>query len=89
MRLKGHKHEKFVAGIFTQIRPVWTGENETRPKTSKNKWLGFYIFILMAKYFLLAMSATALLLFRLFSSYDEKKLLFIASKYTSVGLGQR
>jgi hypothetical protein len=43
----------------------------------------------MAKYFLLAMSATALQLFRLFSSYDERKLLLIASKYTSVGPGQR
>jgi hypothetical protein len=30
---KGPKHEKFVAGIFAQIRPVWTGELETRPKT--------------------------------------------------------
>ncbi len=68
---------------------VWIGENETRPKTSKNKWLGHYFFILMAKYFLLAMSATALQLFCLFSSYDEKKFLKIASKYTSVGLGQR
>jgi hypothetical protein len=27
-------HEKFVAGIITQIRP-WIGELETRPKTSK------------------------------------------------------
>jgi hypothetical protein len=23
---KGPKHEKFNAGIYTQIRPVWTGE---------------------------------------------------------------
>jgi hypothetical protein len=30
------KHEKFVAGIFTQIRPVWIGELENRQKTSKN-----------------------------------------------------
>jgi hypothetical protein len=35
--LKGPKHEKFEAGIFfTQIRPAWIGELETRPKTSKN-----------------------------------------------------
>jgi hypothetical protein len=72
MRLKGHKHEMFVAG---KIRPVWRGKNETRPKTSKNKWLGPYIYILKAKYFLLAMSATALQFVCLFSSYDEKKLL--------------
>jgi hypothetical protein len=25
-----------VAGIFSHIRPVWIGELETRPKTSKN-----------------------------------------------------
>ncbi len=35
-RLKGPKHEKLVAGIFTQIRPVWMGESESRPKTSKS-----------------------------------------------------
>ncbi len=34
--LKGFMHEKFLAGIFTQIRPVWIGELETRPKTLKN-----------------------------------------------------
>jgi hypothetical protein len=33
--LKVPKHEKFVARIFTQIGPVWIGELETRPKTSK------------------------------------------------------
>jgi hypothetical protein len=32
--LKGPKHENFVAGIFTQIRPVQIGELENRPKTS-------------------------------------------------------
>jgi hypothetical protein len=36
MKFKGPKHEKFVAKIFTQIRPVWIGELETKPKTSKN-----------------------------------------------------
>jgi hypothetical protein len=35
VNLKGPKHEKFVAGIFIQIRPVWIGELETRPKTKK------------------------------------------------------
>jgi len=35
MKLKGPKHEKFVAKICTQIRPVWIGELETKPKTSK------------------------------------------------------
>ncbi len=30
------KGPKFVAEIFTQIRPVWIGELETRSKTSKN-----------------------------------------------------
>jgi hypothetical protein len=30
--LKGPKREIFVAGIFTEIRPVWVGDLETRPK---------------------------------------------------------
>jgi hypothetical protein len=45
-----------VAGIFTQIRPVWLDELESRPK---NLWLGPYIFIFIAQFFL-TMSATAL-----------------------------
>ena len=44
-----------MAGIFTQIRPVWIDELESRPK---NLWLGPYIFIFIAKFFL-TMSATA------------------------------
>ena len=32
--LKGPKREMFVAGIFTEIRPVWVSDLET---TSKNK----------------------------------------------------
>ncbi len=28
--LKGPKREIFVAGIFTEIRPVWVGDLETR-----------------------------------------------------------
>jgi hypothetical protein len=45
--LEGPKLEIFVAGIFTQIRPVWMGDLETRAKNSKNLWLGpyFYLFI--------------------------------------------
>ncbi len=31
----GHKHEKFVAGIFTQIRPVWIGEYKLVQKLEK------------------------------------------------------
>ncbi len=30
--LKGPKQEKLVAGIFTQIRPVWRGELEASLK---------------------------------------------------------
>jgi hypothetical protein len=30
--LKGPKREIFVTGIFTEIRPVWVGDLETRPK---------------------------------------------------------
>ena len=40
MKLKGPKHEKFVAKICTQIRPVWIGELETSLKTSKQFGLG-------------------------------------------------
>ena len=36
VRLNGPMDDNFVAGMFTQIRPVWIGELETRPKTSKN-----------------------------------------------------
>ncbi len=49
--LKGPKHEKFVAGIFTQIRPVWIGEFKTRQKTPKNEWLGSSYIFLLAKFF--------------------------------------
>jgi hypothetical protein len=41
--LKGPKHEIFFAGIFTEIRPVWVGELETRPKNLKSLCLGPYI----------------------------------------------
>jgi hypothetical protein len=43
--LKGPKLEIFVAGIFTQIRPVRTGDLETRPKNEKSLWLGSYIYL--------------------------------------------
>jgi hypothetical protein len=33
----------FVAGIFTEIRPVWVGDLETRPKNLKSLCLGPYI----------------------------------------------
>jgi hypothetical protein len=41
--LKGPKHKIFVAGIFTEIRPVWVGDLETRPKNLKSLCLGPYI----------------------------------------------
>jgi hypothetical protein len=47
-----------VAGIFTQIGPVWIGELETRPKTVKKLMVGTF-FIFIGKFFSL-MSATAL-----------------------------
>ncbi len=67
-RLKGPKHKKFVTGIFTQIRPVWISELETRPKTSKYEWLGPSIFAFIGE-FCLAMSATEK---NFFFSYLEK-----------------
>jgi hypothetical protein len=39
--LKGPKREIFVTGIFAQIRPIWIGYLETRPKNPKNLTL-FY-----------------------------------------------
>jgi hypothetical protein len=33
----------FVAGIFTEIRPVWVGDLEIRPKNLKSLCLGPYI----------------------------------------------
>ncbi len=57
--LKGPKHEKFVAGFFAQVRPVWIGELETRPKIPKINGLDLIFLSLLAKFFI-AMSATAL-----------------------------
>jgi hypothetical protein len=39
---------KFVAGIFTQIKPVWIGVLETKPKI--NGW-GFIFFISIGEFF--------------------------------------
>jgi hypothetical protein len=41
--LKGPKREIFVAGIFTEIRPVWVGDLETRQTNLKSLCLGSYI----------------------------------------------
>ncbi len=41
--LQGPKREMFVAGIFTEIRPVWVGDLETRPKNLKSLCLGPFI----------------------------------------------
>ncbi len=43
--LKGPKREIFVAGIFTEIRPVRVGDLETRPKNLKSLCLGPYMTI--------------------------------------------
>jgi hypothetical protein len=45
MHLKGPKREIFVTGIFTEIRPVWVGDLETRPIYLKSLCLGPYITI--------------------------------------------
>jgi hypothetical protein len=41
--LQGPKREIFVAGIFTEIRPVWVDDLETMPKNLKSLCLGPYI----------------------------------------------
>jgi hypothetical protein len=65
--LKGPKREIFVAGIFTEIKPVWVGDLETRPKNLISLCLGSYITL----YFL-----GFLFLFRFFSvvGYSVKNL---------------
>ncbi len=54
--LKGPKLEIFGSRVFTQIRPGWIGDLETRPKNSTNLWLGVKIAIL----YFLALSPTSL-----------------------------
>jgi hypothetical protein len=51
VRLNGPMDENFVAGMFTQIRPVRIGELETRPKASKHYWLGGKFYFLSAKFY--------------------------------------
>jgi hypothetical protein len=52
--IKGPMCEMFGAGIFTEIRPVWVGDLETRPKNPRSLCLGPYITL----YFLGARSKT-------------------------------
>jgi hypothetical protein len=50
--LKGPKLEIFVAGTFTQIRPVWIGYLESRPKNPKvYVWVLIFSFISRDFYF--------------------------------------
>ncbi len=82
-QLKGPKHEIFVAGICTQIRPVWVDDLGTRgQKNQKVYGLGLIFSFLSAKFFVL--SATAFIIF--IFTYVEKKLFKIASIFTSIGL---
>ena len=52
---KGPKREMFVAGIFSEIRPVWVGNLETRPKNLKSLSLGPYITLYFLGFFVLAL----------------------------------
>jgi hypothetical protein len=54
---KGPKHEIFVAGIFTQIRPVWVGDLGTRLKKSKKFMFGALYYALFPGIFVVAYSA--------------------------------
>jgi hypothetical protein len=67
--LKGPKHEKFVAGNFTQIKPVWTGELEIGQNFKNNGW--GLIFFVHWQNICLAISAAVHEKFVLFS-YVEK-----------------
>jgi hypothetical protein len=44
-----------VAGIFTEIRPVWADDLATRPKNQKNLCLGPYIYPLFPGIFVSAL----------------------------------
>jgi hypothetical protein len=60
--LKGPKHEKILAGIFTPIRPIWIGELETiSQKLQKNGW--GLIFLFSSAKFFLPISATTFNIF--------------------------
>jgi hypothetical protein len=49
--LKGGKGEMFIARIFTEIRPVWVGDLETRPKNLRSLFLGPYITLYFLGFF--------------------------------------
>ncbi len=53
--LKGPKREIFVVVILTEIRPVWVGDLETRPKNLKSLCLGPYIVLYFLGFFVLAL----------------------------------
>ncbi len=53
--LKGPKREMLVAGIFTEVRPVWVGDLETRPKKSKKFMFGALHYPLFPGIFALAL----------------------------------
>jgi hypothetical protein len=56
--IKGRKLEIFVAQIFTQIKPVWVGDLETRPKNPKCLSLRPFITLYFPRFLFLALSAT-------------------------------
>ena len=56
--LKGPKREIFVAGIFAQIRPIWIGDLETRPKNPKKIMFGALNVTFNRRNICLAISAT-------------------------------
>ncbi len=55
MILKGPKREMFVTGIFTEIRPVWVCDLETRSKNLKKFMFGALYYPLFPGIFVLAL----------------------------------
>jgi hypothetical protein len=79
--LKGPKREMFVAGIFTEIRPVWVGDLETMPKNLKSLCLGPYITLCFLG-FLLKHCKLQRSKIKKWGARSKKKLIWIASMFT-------
>ncbi len=70
-----------MAGIFTQIRPVWIGKLEIQPKKKfKKLMVGALYFNFFQRYFILAMSFTAIKFFFVYL-HQKIKLFYFAPIY--------
>ncbi len=84
MILKGPKHEMFVAGIFTEIRPVWVVDLETRPKNLKSLCFGLKFPFISWDFCFSAVGCSAKKIKNW--ELDPKKLIWTASMFTCLAL---